>query len=127
MKKRRSQVDWAGGNPAIKGALLGWLASIYDQHDPRTQDFPNTPALGQLIASARKNLWSEQCYQEILLLGKAANLPFAQFASKLPRVDRAGCCLALPIVIEEEDLEEVPAQVASNSVDGVVATSDIVN
>ena len=119
MKKRPAQEDWTGGNPAIKAALYGWLACIHWRQDTNVKQFPDTPALGNLFASANQNRWTDQCYQEILSLGNISGITFAQYTQGLPqRVGRAGCCRALPITFEEDELKVEVTQTASNLMEG---------
>lgn len=55
-KKQKTKFDWTSGDPAVKAALLGWLACIHWRQDPRVQTLPDTPALGRLLASADHSL-----------------------------------------------------------------------
>ena len=120
VKKRK--IDWSGGNPAVKSDLLNWMSYIFLRQDPRFDMFPELPALGRLIASAKKDLWSEECYQEILLLGKVSGLKFKDYTRKLlPRhIGREGCSLA-NIPMESDD----GAEVGSNSFGGAVVVSSV--
>ena len=115
-RKRKAQADWSGGNHTVKSALLGWMANVFWIQGPRTRNFPETPALGRLIASAQKDLWSDDCYCEMTLLGEVAGLPFSEYARKLPRhTPVEGCCLALPIILEQEEDAEAKFPVVAHN------------
>ncbi|KAG0575094.1 hypothetical protein KC19_VG317800 [Ceratodon purpureus] len=125
--KPKAQIDWAWGNPALKSAFMGWMSCVFLRQDPRQDDYPELPAIGRLLASAKKDFWNEDCYKEMILLGKVSGLSFKEYASKLPRQSgRPGSCLALPIVIDTDDVEVKDDEGYSNAVGRPVgATNEI--
>ncbi|KAG0627703.1 hypothetical protein M758_2G221900 [Ceratodon purpureus] len=105
-RRKMDSTDWTGGNPAIKAALLGWLSNIFWQQRSRLKEYPDIPALGRLIASSKKTQWMEACFNEITQLGEVSGSSFRVYARRLPRqLGREGSCLALPIVIDQDNVE----------------------
>ena len=89
-----------------KGALLAWMSIIFFKRDARDkwekkQWLPEVPALGHLLHTSSDFPWSEECYQEVLLLGRAAGYPFVKFLDQLglPRNSYGGC-FANPITVD---------------------------
>ena len=89
-----------------KGALLAWMSIIFFNRDAKDkwvqkQWLPEVPALGHLMHTSSDFPWSEECYQEVLLLGRAAGYPFAKFLDQLelPRNSYGGC-FANPITVD---------------------------
>ena len=123
-KKRKMDFDWTCGNPAIKAALLGWLACIHWRQDSRLPTLPDTPALGRLIASAKNDLWTDQCYQEILTLGTITGITFAKYSQSLHRrVGPVGSSIVLPIILEEEEPKEPSDILRLHPVEGGLVTA----
>ncbi|KAG0596215.1 hypothetical protein M758_UG233600 [Ceratodon purpureus] len=75
--------EWSGSDPAVKGAVLGWMAIIPWRWNPRRAGFPATPALSALISDASNTWWTNDCYEEVRLLGEASGFTFESYVQGL--------------------------------------------
>ena len=85
---------------------MAWMSIIFFNRDAinkweATRWLPDVPALGQLMSISSEFQWNEECYQEVLLLGRASGYSFATFLEnlELPR-NSYGSCFANPITVD---------------------------
>ena len=89
-----------------KGALLAWMSVIFFNRDARNKwerkDWlPDDPTLGHFLRTSSDFPWTEDCYDEVLLLGSAAGYPFSTFLERLELpTNTFGSCFANPVTLD---------------------------